>query len=431
MTTQRSEAERLLAGAQGAVGSLAARPLRLAPDNLVPRPWGGTKLKKFKRLGSAQGSEQEPIGESFEIAADPADEEARRYPSAVMLGDGSRVSLPRLLETHGQVILGEIFLSRYGRRFPLLPKLLNIRELLSVQGHPPGNTEVYVIVAAAPGATLRLGFNRDMDGPTMLQRLEEGRAAQARLLAALPADTDPWTVQKLLAPAFAGRALNAPDLARLLLAETAAPKQNASVARILSTLNDTYWWMLDAMNVIPVTAGQVIHNCNPARLLGPGDEPSAEVHALGNPEGLEVLALEIRKPGPTFRAWDNVRFPVRPVDIAAAVAALNLRSTAPAEFVVPTEPIQGRPGACVSVDSPYFRIEHLRPRANQQVSVDQQGVHCLHGLGGAATLVSGDGTELGRIAAGESLLAPISMPAYTLCSSSEAAAEIVKVTLPE
>ena len=45
----------------------------------------------------------------------------------------------------------------------------------------------------------------------------------------------------------------------------------------------------------------------------------AEVHALGNPEGREILALEIRRPGPTFRAWDNVRFPVRDVDVDAAL----------------------------------------------------------------------------------------------------------------
>ena len=79
------------------------------------------------------------------------------------LADGSTITLPALLAVHAETLLGEAFVQRYGRRFPLLPKLLDVAELLSVQAHPPGNTEVYVIVDADPGATIRLGFAADID----------------------------------------------------------------------------------------------------------------------------------------------------------------------------------------------------------------------------------------------------------------------------
>jgi hypothetical protein len=430
MTDTNGLAGRLLGGDPVAVADLARRPLAIRPDNLVARPWGGNKLISFKGLGNLEAIAGEPIGESFEIAADDADAEARQFPSQVRLSDGSQISLPRLLATAAPGLFGAPFVARHGPRFPLLPKLLNISELLSVQGHPAGNTEVYVVVAAEPGATLRLGFNRDMDAADMTHRLTAGRAEQLQLLAMLAEDTEPGLVQRLLAPALARRDLDAVALAERLLAVGEARGEVGKVAASLHVLHETYWWMLDSMNEIPVVAGQVIHNCNPARLVDDGGEPSAEVHALGNPEGREVLALEIRKPGPTFRAWDNVRFPIRDVDVAAAVAALNLRATAPEEFMAARQPVAGRPGVFVSVDSAYFRIEHLGPAAGLDVGVAGEGVHCLHGLGGAASLIDGAGNELGSIAAGESLLIPAAVADYHLRSGGEAA-EIVKVTLPE
>jgi hypothetical protein len=102
------------------------------------------------------------------------------------------------------------------------------------------------------------------------------------------------------------------------------------VLTCLTALRTAYWDTLERLNAIPVAAGQVIYNATPARLTAVSGQPaSAEVHALGSPEGRAVLALEIRRPGPTFRAWDNVRFPLRNLDIDAALAALNLQATSP------------------------------------------------------------------------------------------------------
>ncbi len=429
MTQRSTLAEQLLKGSAAALEAVATNPLVLAPDNLVPRPWGGTKLYAFKGLKSQAGSGRDPVGESFELAADDRDEEARQFPSQVMLPDRSTVSLPRLLEAGGPSLLGPAFVARYGSRFPLLPKLLNIKELLSVQGHPAGNTEVYIIIAAEPGATLRLGFNRDMDGPAMIERLEQGRVQQRQLLASLPEALDPARLQSVLAPALASGVLDAAMLIEQLQS-FGAPRAGVPELRgMLGRLHETYWWMLDAMNVIPVTPGQIIHNRNPDHLVAAGAEPCAEVHALGNPEGLEVLALEIRKPGPTFRAWDNVRFPLRPVDVAAAVNALSLRATSAVDFNVDVVPVAERPGTFVSVDSDYFRIEHLRPGQGIDVTVPAQDVHCLHGVQGAARLLDGQGASLAEVRAGHSLLIPSAVGRYGL-SAEGGPAEVIKVSLP-
>ena len=41
-----------------------------------------------------------------------------------------------------------------------------------MQAHPPGGTEVYVIVAVDPGATIRLGFSKDVDAKKLAAQLE-------------------------------------------------------------------------------------------------------------------------------------------------------------------------------------------------------------------------------------------------------------------
>ena len=184
------------------------------------------------------------------------------------------------------------------------------------------------------------------------------------------------------------------------------------------------------MNEIPVSAGQVIYNANPARIVAAsGRQPSAEVHALGNPEGKEFLALEIRRPGPTFRAWDNVRFPIREVDVAAAIDALNLNGTTIADYLVTPEPIAGRSGVFCSIDSAAFRVEHLRPRPGSSVDIPAGPPHCLHAISGSAQFVSGDGSPIDDLDQGESALVPFNVGAYRVeCSTPHT--EIIKVNLP-
>jgi mannose-6-phosphate isomerase class I len=420
-----TEAERLLAGNRAAAAALGARLLKPRADNLVERPWGGVRLRAFK--GLAADASAGTVGESFEIAADDADEEARRYPSVVELVDGSTVSLPALLAAHADTLLGAPFVGRYGARFPLLPKLLDVAELLSVQAHPPGNTEVYVIVAADAGATIRLGFAADIDAARLAERLAAGRRDQQRLLELtagavgveeLQAVTKSWLAQRGATAAMLEGAL------RPKLAATHWPE----VAACLTALHRVYWLALDSLNAIPVAPGQVIYNANPPRVIAASGRPaSAEVHALGNPEGLGLLALEIRRPGPTYRAWDNVRFPLRSIDIDAALGALNLTQTRATDFVVTPRPV--RAGVERSVDCEYFRLEHLRPTAVTAVEVAATAPHSLHALAGAVSAYATDGAVVGRLVRGESALVPVGVGAYRVVADEEPAL-VVKAELP-
>ena len=422
-----STADRLLQGDTAAAAELSARLLIPHRDNLVERPWGGKRLRAFKRLRAHKRRGVPRIGESFELSADDGDDEARRHPSVLTLADGSTIGLPALLAVHADTVLGQAFVARYGRRWPLLPKLLDVAELLSVQAHPPGNAEVYVIVAADKGATIRLGFAVDVDAAALAVELAAGRREQQRLLELLPG-IDPAKLQESLKPWLASRKAKATKLRATLARKVAVGASWRDAESCLAALHRVYWAVLDALNAIPVAAGDVIYNANPARVVAAGGRPaSAEVHALGNPEGRGVLALEIRMPGPTFRAWDNVRFPLRDIDVDAALGALNLGATRPEEFVVAPTPV--RPGVYRSVDCDYFRLEHLKPTKRRPVDVPAAAPHSLHALAGSVRVRNAAGVEVGVLARGESALVPAGVGAYRVAAVATPA-EIVRVELP-
>jgi hypothetical protein len=369
-------------------------------------------MHDFKRLRAASNVR---IGEAFEISADDRDDEARRYPSTLRLGDGSTVSLPALLALHAETLFGARFVAQHGRRWPLLPKTLAVAELLSVQAHPPGNTEVYVIIAADAGATIRLGFNADVDAAAFERLAANGRRSQQEMLALCGTALAAEALQEILKPWLATRGAT-PAALEPRLRPVLGERWEDGV-RVLRSLHDLYWEVLDLMNEIPVTAGQVIYNATPPRVSAArGTARSAEVHALGNAEGREILALEIRKPGPTFRAWDNVRFPLRDVDAAAALAALNLERTKPKEFIAERQAVPGRPGVTRSVDSDDYRLEHLEPTALVAIDVPASAPHSLHVLAGAVTVYATDGSVVGRLGRGDAALVPIGVGAYRVAA---------------
>lgn len=424
-------AKRLLQGDIALAKQIASAPIVPRRDNFVERPWGGTALRRFKRceLPDQGGTTTVTVGEAFEIAAFDTDREAARYPSRLRFDDGSELTLPELLARHGEVILGRSFVARHGACFPLLPKTLDIRELLSVQAHSPGDTELYVIIDAEPGATIRLGFSADVDGGKLSDELALGLRRQRELLESLTPQTDQHRLQAVLKAWFADRGAGMAGVEADLYPLLGDGDPWPPVADLLGELKGLFWRVLDLLNTIPVAAGQIIHNATPRRLLaGSSRLPSAEVHALGNPERREILALEVRRPGPTFRAWDNVRFPVREVDVDTAIAALNLRRTSAADFVVEPRAVPGRTGVYCSVDSPVFRVEHLRPHAQASVAVPAEAPHSLHVLAGDVAVVGADGHLLGNLARGDSALVPIGVGGYAV--HTDTSADIVKASLP-
>lgn len=92
---------------------------------LMERVWGGRTLARFgKRLPPNR-----LIGESWEIS-DRDDAQ-----SVVANGDQKGRTLRQLVETLGSRLLGANCAS--AKRFPLLIKLLDAHERLSLQVHPP------------------------------------------------------------------------------------------------------------------------------------------------------------------------------------------------------------------------------------------------------------------------------------------------------
>jgi len=149
-------------------------PLTFEPI-FMERMWGGRRLESEfgKKLPS-----QRPIGESWEIVDRP---EAQ---SIVRDGLLRGKTLHVLWTQYRDEIFGE---APDSSRFPLLLKLLDAHDKLSLQVHPPEKladrlggepkTEFWYIVAADPGAELYLGFRESITRDQFEKALRDGTAA--------------------------------------------------------------------------------------------------------------------------------------------------------------------------------------------------------------------------------------------------------------
>jgi mannose-6-phosphate isomerase len=152
----------------------------LYPFTFVPRfkerVWGGRNLERLFGKPLPPGQQ---VGESWEISDRPGDE------SIIANGPLAGRSLHWLMERHAAELLGQAG-PRHGR-FPLLVKLLDAREKLSLQVHPPPRraaelhgepkTEMWFIADAAPGAELYVGLRRGVTRAGFEQKLREGTVA--------------------------------------------------------------------------------------------------------------------------------------------------------------------------------------------------------------------------------------------------------------
>jgi mannose-6-phosphate isomerase len=138
-------------------------PFRLAPV-LVERPWGGQRLAEYgKELPSGVA-----IGESWELCDLPQEvvPHVDDPSSTVLDGPFAGAKLRTVVAEQPEALLGPVPPTVDGR-FPLLFKLLDAREHLSVQVHPHEayvaahpearlKTESWYVVDADPGAVLYL-----------------------------------------------------------------------------------------------------------------------------------------------------------------------------------------------------------------------------------------------------------------------------------
>ncbi len=172
----------------------AVYPLVLDPI-LKEKVWGGRRLERYGKVLAA-GSH---VGESWEVADMPATspsggggDEAR---SLILNGLLAGRRLHDAVVEWGSDLLGDVLLTPNGD-FPLLVKLLDAREHLSVQVHPtaayvaghPGahlKEESWYVVEAEPGAHLFKGLEDGVTRDTFVAAVAGGSVAE--LLKAWPA----------------------------------------------------------------------------------------------------------------------------------------------------------------------------------------------------------------------------------------------------
>ncbi|HWI58045.1 MAG TPA: type I phosphomannose isomerase catalytic subunit [Bacillota bacterium] len=141
------------------------------------RVWGGRKLEELygKPLPPAV-----PIGESWEISDRPGDV------SVIANGPLAGKDLHWLVQHHTAELLGDA--QPYAGRFPLLIKLLDAQEKLSLQVHPPADkaaqlggepkTEMWYIADAMPEAELYVGLKRGVTRGEFERKVQTGTVAE-------------------------------------------------------------------------------------------------------------------------------------------------------------------------------------------------------------------------------------------------------------
>jgi mannose-6-phosphate isomerase len=135
-------------------------PLIFQPIYLS-KMWGGTQIKEFLKRDDMPDS-KEPVGESWELV-DREDEQ-----SVVVNGPLKGTTIAQLVKHYGKTLMG----SKYtGGRFPLLVKIIDASERLSLQVHPDEQacarlgdgaepkTEMWYILNSQKGAKIMAGVN--------------------------------------------------------------------------------------------------------------------------------------------------------------------------------------------------------------------------------------------------------------------------------
>src|SRR5271170_3701729 len=151
-------------------------PLTFNPIFKV-RVWGGRELE---RLYQKILPPKVPIGESWEISDRPGDA------SVIANGLLAGKNLRWLMGNHAHELLGDAKPASENR-FPLLIKILDAREKLSLQVHPPASkaaelggelkTEMWFIADAAPGAELFVGLKRGVTRAEFEEKISDGSVA--------------------------------------------------------------------------------------------------------------------------------------------------------------------------------------------------------------------------------------------------------------
>ena len=151
-------------------------PYKFTP-NLIERVWGGNALEHYGK--SVPPGKR--IGESWDIS------DRDDVQSVISNGPDKGKTLRQQIEAHGAQVLGSN--SAKAARFPLLIKLLDARERLSLQVHPSAalaakfkgepKTEMWYVLEADQDAYLIAGFRRGVNAADFMRSLEGAKDSKA------------------------------------------------------------------------------------------------------------------------------------------------------------------------------------------------------------------------------------------------------------
>ncbi|NLJ25391.1 MAG: class I mannose-6-phosphate isomerase [Firmicutes bacterium] len=142
--------------------------------------WGGTALST--EFGRVLPSNR--IGESWEVAAHA------HGVSVVSQGPLAGKTLPELVGLFGRDIIGTFLPDSALHKFPLLLKILDANDYLSVQVHPddeyaadhemgePGKWEAWYVIAAEPGAEIIYGLKPGTTRESLREAINSGTISQ-------------------------------------------------------------------------------------------------------------------------------------------------------------------------------------------------------------------------------------------------------------
>jgi mannose-6-phosphate isomerase len=139
----------------------------------MPRVWGGRQLEREYGRRLPDGA---PYGESWELVD-------RENEQSVVVGGAFAGSTLHELWTERRAEIFGAGLPDSGR-FPLLIKVLDARDDLSIQVHPPASlaaepkTEMWYIAAAEPGAKLYVGLKAGVTREDFERAIADGTVAE-------------------------------------------------------------------------------------------------------------------------------------------------------------------------------------------------------------------------------------------------------------
>ncbi|HXJ99141.1 MAG TPA: type I phosphomannose isomerase catalytic subunit [Gelidibacter sp.] len=158
--------------------SIQMYPLKFEPIYQY-RIWGG---RKFEHLLSKPLPENEPIGEAWLLS------DRKDFSNTVTDGILKNTTLTNLMKDYRYEIMGK--LGYHFEKFPLLLKLLDCNEVLSVQVHPSdhqkeyiphgesGKTEAWIVLETDVNSRIYAGLKKGTTKESLIQSIQDKSVAE-------------------------------------------------------------------------------------------------------------------------------------------------------------------------------------------------------------------------------------------------------------